>query len=164
MGVCRLSGENRLHRRIDIKACTLYIYYANYNSFNFSFLILQLILDPGVQAPYALLYFTGDSHFNRSMRAFAKQAGLSLSDSGLGICVRGKLGGKTERIKIGHSALCNSEEEIFELFGTKYIEPAYRICVGTEGRIHSTASSNSQPRWEVLVGEESEEDDSDNCI
>jgi hypothetical protein len=32
---------------------------------------------------YALLYFTGNGHFNRSMRFFAGKKGLTLSDHGL---------------------------------------------------------------------------------
>ena len=68
MGVCRLPGAGRLHRRIDMKAY------------------------PGVQGPFALLYFTGDAYFNRSMRAFAKKAGLTLSDAGLAICERRRIG------------------------------------------------------------------------
>ena len=32
---------------------------------------------------YALLYFTGSEHFNRSMRHYAKQRGYSLSDHGI---------------------------------------------------------------------------------
>jgi len=67
MGVCRLpnskeAGERQQHdgrqrslyRRIDIKAY------------------------PGCQATTALVYFTGDAWFNRSLRACAKNAGLTL--------------------------------------------------------------------------------------
>ena len=32
---------------------------------------------------FALLYFTGSDHFNRSMRFYANLKGLSLSDTGL---------------------------------------------------------------------------------
>jgi DNA polymerase lambda len=48
MGVCRL-GPHKPHRRIDIKAY------------------------PAHQHPFALLYFTGSDHFNRSMRLYAKK-------------------------------------------------------------------------------------------
>ena len=35
---------------------------------------------------YALLYFTGSDHFNRSMRHYAKKRGYSLSDHGIVHC------------------------------------------------------------------------------
>ncbi|CAM9673875.1 unnamed protein product, partial [Ectocarpus fasciculatus] len=59
MGICKLPGEGRLHRRVDIK------FY------------------PTSLFAFAVLYFTGSSHFNRSMRSFAKIKGLKLSDKGL---------------------------------------------------------------------------------
>lgn len=48
MGVCKL-GPDRLHRRIDLKGY------------------------PRSQYPFAVLYFTGSDHFNRSMRLFARK-------------------------------------------------------------------------------------------
>lgn len=59
MGVCKLEGEGRKHRRIDIK-----VY-------------------PKDQYGFAILYFTGSDYFNRSMRLFAEQKGFTLSDHGL---------------------------------------------------------------------------------
>ena len=86
------------------------------------------------------------------MRAFAKQAGLSLSDAGLGVCERVVMGDKIEKVKVGHSVICSSEREIFELLGTKYVEPTNRVCVGLDGRIHSSSSNISRPKWDILVG------------
>ena len=57
MGVCRLPGGK--HRRLDIK-----VY-------------------PPDQFPFALLYFTGSGHFNRSMRLRCHKAGWHLNDKGL---------------------------------------------------------------------------------
>lgn len=39
---------------------------------------------------YALLYFTGNAHFNRSMRLWARKKGYSLSDHSLVPVVRVK--------------------------------------------------------------------------
>lgn len=43
---------------------------------------------PVCEYAFALLYFTGSDHFNRSMRWYAKKLGLSLSDHGLYKAVR----------------------------------------------------------------------------
>jgi len=64
MGVCRLhydensTGTRReyRHRRIDLKSY------------------------PRSYVPFALLYFTGSAHFNRSMRLFCRQKNMTLSD------------------------------------------------------------------------------------
>jgi DNA polymerase lambda len=56
MGICKAGST---HRRIDIK-----IY-------------------PRRNVGFALLYFTGSAHFNRSMRLYARKVGLSLSDHGI---------------------------------------------------------------------------------
>jgi len=134
MGICKLPGKGRLHRRIDIKAY------------------------PGVQAPFAILYFTGDSHFNRSIRAFAKNAGLTLTDAGLASCKREKVNGKVEKVKIDPSILCENEEELFEILGFPFVPPNERICVGTEGRLFHTTNINDIAQRitvEELMGEDS---------
>ncbi|XP_008049227.1 DNA polymerase lambda-like, partial [Carlito syrichta] len=59
LGVCRLAGPGRRHRRLD------------------------LIVVPYRESACALLYFTGSAHFNRSMRALAKTKGMSLSEHAL---------------------------------------------------------------------------------
>ena len=56
MGICVF--QDKLHHRIDIK------YY------------------PRDEFAFALLYFTGSDHFNRSMRLFARRKGIMLSDKG----------------------------------------------------------------------------------
>uniref|UniRef100_A0A7S1PBA0 DNA polymerase n=1 Tax=Vitrella brassicaformis TaxID=1169539 RepID=A0A7S1PBA0_9ALVE len=62
-GVGRLPGRS-VHRRIDIK-----IY-------------------PRHLKAFALLYFTGSAHFNRSMRFAAKKMGMALDDKGIYPCAR----------------------------------------------------------------------------
>ena len=66
---------------------------------------------------YTLLYFTGSKQFNVTMRSYALKKGWSLNQKGL------------ERIKT-HSVLdsknINSEKDIFDFLGLKYIKPENR--------------------------------------
>ena len=55
MGICKLPRGNSIHRRIDIKT-----YPRRYSAF-------------------AMLYFTGSDHFNRSMRSYADKTGFKLT-------------------------------------------------------------------------------------
>lgn len=66
---------------------------------------------------YTLLYFTGSKDFNVAMRSYALKKGWSLNQKGL------------ERINaIGPSPKnINSEKDIFDFLGLKYIEPKDRI-------------------------------------
>jgi len=95
MGICK---SDSLVRRIDIK-----IY-------------------PRSDFGFALLYFTGSDHFNRSMRLYARKAGFSLSDHGIAYSKQIK---SSESIK-GPYLKCETEEEIFQLFGMEYKEPHER--------------------------------------
>eukprot|EP00939_MAST-03C_sp_MAST-3C-sp1_P001517 g1517.t1 len=107
MGICRLLpkhlrgskaivGASSLcsgrHRRIDIKSF------------------------PNDQRAFALLYFTGSAHFNRSMRLWAKKIGMSLNESELSQVARG------ERVP------CASEIEVFAALGLEYRPPTQRNC------------------------------------
>jgi DNA polymerase/3'-5' exonuclease PolX len=117
MGICRLSethisdDDDRsvvsgIYRRIDIK------YY------------------PRVQLPFALLYFTGSDHFNRSMRFYAKKCcGLSLSDTRL---VEDTKYRDKKNKKVGREVPCESEEEIFAALGLVYRDPTQRNCYGVQ--------------------------------
>ena len=95
------THTKRYHRRLDLKA------YA------------------GVQAPFAFVYFTGSSHFNRSLRLFAKQCGLTMGDGGVAACERNELG---KRVSTGVSVACRSEREVFDLLGVGYKGPRERNC------------------------------------
>ena len=59
MGICKLPKCGSLYRRIDIKVYHLQCY------------------------AFALSAFTGNDHWNRSLRYFARKKGFSLSDKGL---------------------------------------------------------------------------------
>ncbi|KAH0623811.1 hypothetical protein JD844_006950 [Phrynosoma platyrhinos] len=100
LGVCRLPGPDRRHRRLDI------------------------IVVPYSEFACALLYFTGSAHFNRSMRALAKTKGMSLSEHALSSgVVRGHGGLKTVP---GLALSTPSEKDVFMLLGLPYREPHER--------------------------------------
>jgi len=99
MGVCRLPGENKLHRRLDI------------------------IVIPYKEKATALMYFTGSAHFNRSMRLLATKMGLSLNEHGLrgGVLRSGK-----EKLNEGFLLETSSEESVFKHLGLVYRQPTER--------------------------------------
>ncbi|XP_006831327.1 PREDICTED: DNA polymerase lambda isoform X2 [Chrysochloris asiatica] len=100
LGVCRLPGPRRRHRRLDI------------------------IIVPYDEFACALLYFTGSAHFNRSMRALAKTKGMSLSEHALSTAVIRN----TQGFKVGPGRVLPtpSEKDVFRLLGLPYREPAER--------------------------------------
>ncbi|XP_078668034.1 DNA polymerase lambda-like [Branchiostoma floridae x Branchiostoma belcheri] len=99
LGVCRLPGEGRKHRRLDI------------------------IVVPYGEFACALMYFTGSAHFNRSMRALAGKKGMSLSEHSLntGVIRKGK-----EKIFGGTPLPCHTEEDVFKHLGLDYRPPHER--------------------------------------
>ncbi|KAF2077331.1 hypothetical protein CYY_001334 [Polysphondylium violaceum] len=99
MGVCQLNSDT-LFRRIDF------------------------VVIPTIEWPFALMYFTGSDHFNRSMRLWAHKNGFSLSERHLVRCLRW---GRTKDKEIkGDPIPANSEEEIFSLLGLTYKSPIER--------------------------------------
>lgn len=100
LGVCRLPGPGRQHRRLDI------------------------IVVPYSEFACALLYFTGSAHFNRSMRALAKTKGMSLSEHALSTAVVRD----TRGFKVGPGRVLPTptEKDVFRLLGLPYREPAER--------------------------------------
>ena len=86
---------------------------------------IDLKVYPPDQMPYALLYFTGSAHFNRSMRYYAKRLGWSLSDKGL----RPAFGSGDDRVKGTNdinTVPARSEEDIFNALGLIYVPPEHR--------------------------------------
>lgn len=92
MGICKLEHPRAKHRRLDIK-----------------------VYDEA-QWPFAMLYFTGSDHFNRSMRHFAKKCGYSLSDRGLWPRDSSKKSGIP----------CRTERDIFTALRLEYRPPHMR--------------------------------------
>jgi hypothetical protein len=102
MGFCKLPDTSPcasgINRRLDIK-----VY-------------------PVTHFPFALLYFTGSDHFNRSMRYYAKKKRWTLSDHGLAPAVRVK----GDKVWTGSSIFCRTERDVFEALGLNYVHPTQR--------------------------------------
>lgn len=99
LGVCRLPGEQRKYRRLDI------------------------ISVPYEEYACALLYFTGSAHFNRSMRLLAKKMGMTLSEHSLNSGVVRK---RNEKVYGGHPLKTPTEESVFHHLGLEYRKPEER--------------------------------------
>ncbi|XP_072318529.1 DNA polymerase lambda [Eucyclogobius newberryi] len=99
MGVCRLPGPNKRHRRLDI------------------------IVVPYNEFACALMYFTGSAHFNRSMRAFAKTKQMSLSEHSLNkdVMRRGSL-----KVHGGNPVQTLTEKDVFNVLGIPFRQPLER--------------------------------------
>ncbi len=129
MGLCMLpKGHPQfsgIARRIDIKVDlpVLMLHVSSNNSGLCFFFVLQVY--PAPHFAFALLYFTGSDHFNRSMRWFANRKGFTLSDHGLSPAVRVAGAG---RIWTGPSIYCRTERDIFKALGLEFIPPQGRNC------------------------------------
>lgn len=101
MGLCRRSPRDKV-RRIDI------------------------LTIPYSQWPGALIYFTGDDIFNRSMRLLANKKGMSLNQRGLWT---GVVRDHRTRQKTAAGTLLNlpTERAIFEYLGVPWQEPHQRV-------------------------------------
>jgi len=109
MGVCKL-GKGRRHRRIDIKIYKSHLY------------------------AFALLYFTGDSYYNRSLRSYARRMkNLSLSDNGFKLTESRKqmtrIDVPSEEFIERANATCDTEEKVLEVLGVPYRAPDERGCL-----------------------------------
>lgn len=91
--ICKL-GPNRIHRRLDI------------------------LVVPFVSYGAALLQFTGNTYFNRSMKTWAKKHGMKLNMNGL----YERIDDETD----GDLIASRTEEEIFDALGIPYQEPVDR--------------------------------------
>ncbi|GAA5905344.1 type-X family DNA polymerase [Sporobolomyces salmoneus] len=98
-GLCKLPGGKM--RRIDILGV------------------------PFPDMPAALIYFTGNDHFNRSLRLKARHMGYSLNQKCLSKnVIRGKGG---EKLTEGTRIDVKSERDIFRILGVPYKRPEERI-------------------------------------
>ena len=78
--------------------------------------------------PFAVLYFTGSAYFNRSMRYYADNTGLTLSDTGIArVAARDKRRGvRQAQAKERH---LRTERDIFDFMGIPWKEPWERNCL-----------------------------------
>ncbi|OAG12889.1 uncharacterized protein CC84DRAFT_1080790 [Paraphaeosphaeria sporulosa] len=87
---------------------------------------LDLLLVPEEEMGAALLYFTGNDIFNRSIRLLASKKGMRLNQRGLyKNVIRGRHG---EKLNEGTLIEGRDERKIFEILGVPWREPTERIC------------------------------------
>ncbi|KAL2132305.1 hypothetical protein VTI74DRAFT_3968 [Chaetomium olivicolor] len=87
---------------------------------------IDFLLVPESEYGAALIYFTGNDIFNRSMRLLASKKGMRLNQRGLyKEVMRVK-----NRVKVTEGELLEGRDEkrIFELLGVKWREPSERWC------------------------------------
>ncbi|KAL2175955.1 uncharacterized protein P884DRAFT_204435 [Thermothelomyces heterothallicus CBS 202.75] len=87
---------------------------------------IDFLLVPESEYGAALIYFTGNDIFNRSMRLLASKKGMRLNQRGL---YKEVMRGKNRR-KVTEGELLEGRDEkrIFELLGVKWREPWERWC------------------------------------
>ena len=87
---------------------------------------IDLLLVPGAQFGAALIYFTGNDIFNRSMRLLAQKKGMCLNQRGLWANVLRNA--QKEKINPGRLVEGRDERRIFEILGVPWRPPEHRIC------------------------------------
>ena len=87
---------------------------------------IDFLFVPGDELGAALIYFTGNDVFNRSLRLLASKKGMCLNQRGLfANTLR-----RSDRVKLTAGYLLESRDEkrIFELLGVPWRPPHHRIC------------------------------------
>jgi DNA polymerase IV len=87
---------------------------------------IDLLFVPWDELGAALIYFTGNDIFNRSMRLLASKKGMRLNQHGLFADVlRGE---RRERVTEGRLLEAQSERKIFDILGVPWRPPEHRRC------------------------------------
>jgi DNA polymerase IV len=87
---------------------------------------VDFLLVPTEEMGAALIYFTGNDIFNRSIRLLAGKKGMRLNQHGLWKdVIRGR---SRERMTQGTLLEGKSEKRIFQLLGVPYRPPEHRNC------------------------------------
>ena len=84
------------------------------------------MLVPSTERGAALLYFTGNDIFNRSMRLLASRKGMRLNQRGLYRDVM--RGGGRQKLSEGELVEGRDERVIFDVLGVRWREPHERCC------------------------------------
>ncbi|KAF1943238.1 hypothetical protein EJ02DRAFT_502272 [Clathrospora elynae] len=87
---------------------------------------MDLLLVPEEEMGAALIYFTGNDIFNRSIRLLARKKNMVLNQRGLYRDV--KRGRRDEKLSEGVLVEGRSEKKIFEVLGVPWREPHERVC------------------------------------
>lgn len=87
---------------------------------------IDLLFVSGSELGAALIYFTGNDIFNRSMRLLASKKGMRLNQRGLYADVL--RGGQRAKLNPGRLLEGRDERRIFELLGVPWRRPEHRIC------------------------------------
>jgi len=87
---------------------------------------IDFLLVPETEYGAALIYFTGNEMFNRSMRLLAAKKGMRLNQRGLYKEVMRKKG--SVKVTGGELVEGRDEKRIFEILGVKWREPWERWC------------------------------------
>ncbi|CAG8362470.1 unnamed protein product [Penicillium salamii] len=86
---------------------------------------IDLLFVPDAEIGAALLYFTGNDVFNRSMRLLARKKGMCLNQRGLYTKV---LRGGQVKLNEGRLVESRDERRIFAVLGVPWRPPEHRIC------------------------------------
>ncbi|KAM3514180.1 hypothetical protein MY11210_002171 [Beauveria gryllotalpidicola] len=92
---------------------------------------MDLLVVPATQMGAALIYFTGDDVFNRSLRLLARKRGMRLNQRGLYKRIEAGGGaGEKGRVAVVEGDLVEGrcERRIFEILGVEWREPTERWC------------------------------------
>ncbi|RAH60983.1 DNA polymerase Pol4 [Aspergillus piperis CBS 112811] len=87
---------------------------------------IDLLFVPDAEIGAALIYFTGNDIFNRSMRLLASKKGMRLNQRGLYTDVL--RGPQREKINEGRLLEGHDERRIFDILGVPWRPPEHRIC------------------------------------
>lgn len=87
---------------------------------------IDFLLVPETEYGAALIYFTGNDIFNRSIRLLASKKGMRLNQRGLFKDVM--RGPARQKITEGDLVEGRNEKKIFEILGVKWREPSQRWC------------------------------------
>ncbi|PTB67032.1 Nucleotidyltransferase [Trichoderma citrinoviride] len=89
---------------------------------------IDFLLVPEAELGAALIYFTGNDIFNRSMRLLASKKGMRLNQRGLYRDVLRGAGPLRAKVTEGEVVERRDERRIFEILGVKWREPWERWC------------------------------------